>query len=62
MQPHVSTERLESSSQRELFRCERWCPVCGGPSVDHRLMRRCVRCGFTICEGCEGGELSPDEE
>jgi hypothetical protein len=41
------------------------CPLCGGTLIDLRGMRRCLRCSFVICEGCESwneseeGEASP---
>jgi hypothetical protein len=35
------------------------CPVCQGLLVDLRGSFRCVRCQFTICEGCEGGPAGP---
>lgn len=31
------------------------CPVCGGQLTEARSLWRCVRCSYTLCEGCEGG-------
>lgn len=33
----------------------RVCPLCNGPLVPLEGLRRCVRCQFSYCEGCEGG-------
>jgi len=30
------------------------CPACGGPLLELRTTLRCVRCHFTICDGCAG--------
>jgi hypothetical protein len=35
--------------------CPLLCPVCGGLLLLLRRDLRCQRCGFAICEGCEGG-------
>ena len=31
------------------------CPICGGGLIETRSLQRCVRCGFALCQGCEGG-------
>jgi hypothetical protein len=31
------------------------CPFCGGHLVRLASHLRCSRCGFTLCEGCDGG-------
>jgi hypothetical protein len=38
------------------------CPMCGGAVRPQRSGWQCVRCGFTICEGCEGGAGECDTE
>jgi hypothetical protein len=45
-----------SSSSGKECACQPSCPVCGGALVPLRGAFRCVRCSFTICEDCEGGE------
>ena len=35
------------------------CPVCGGSLIQQGNHAQCVRCAFTICDGCEGS--SPEE-
>ncbi len=34
------------------------CPLCGGRLQPLGDQRRCTRCAFSLCDGCEGG---PDE-
>lgn len=43
--------------------CAVVCLACGGEIIRGRGLSRCVRCGFVLCEGCEGGEnfTLPDE-
>ena len=40
------------------------CPICQGRLLTQRGLMRCVRCGFTLCIGCEGAdpsEFAPSE-
>jgi len=54
MQPPVSRER-ESVPARTASILEQACPVCSGPLVESRSERRCLRCGFGLCDACDGG-------
>jgi hypothetical protein len=29
------------------------CPFCGGHTIETRGARRCLRCHWSVCEGCE---------
>lgn len=59
MQTSSPTVRSEPLTSSRTSNCERCCPLCGGPVVDVRSMRRCVRCSFTLCEGCDGAGEAP---
>ena len=64
MRPAVSAGCVESSAQRDVSNCERFCPLCNGPMVDGGSVLRCLRCAFTACVGCDGGgaESLPETE
>ena len=32
------------------------CPICNGSLIETKGMFRCVRCNFSFCAGCDGGE------
>jgi hypothetical protein len=53
MQPETSRERPEAAVYQ--------CPVCGAEAVPGRSELRCVRCGFVLCVGCEGGVGSVED-
>jgi hypothetical protein len=36
------------------------CPVCGNVLVPLRGFARCGRCSYTLCQGCEGGQVGPE--
>ena len=55
MQPPVSARANESSVRPQTSNCETACPLCAGPVVEVRSLRRCLRCSFTTCVGCGGG-------
>jgi len=38
------------------------CPCCGAPVVPLRGQCRCSRCSFTLCEECDSGAASVDDE
>jgi hypothetical protein len=63
MPPQPSTHTSEPAQPRNPM-CEFTCPVCGGAAVEMRTGRRCVRCAFTLCDGCEmdGREAIADNE
>lgn len=44
----------EQSERREVER--QTCPLCGGWFHPQSGAWRCGRCGFALCQGCEGGE------
>jgi hypothetical protein len=35
------------------------CPLCAGRLVALHNTYRCLRCRFSLCVGCEGGEVCP---
>jgi hypothetical protein len=59
MLPKTPAVTAGATSNRKECACQPSCPVCSGPLVPLRGAFRCVRCSFTICEGCEGGEGEP---
>ena len=48
-------------TDRPRTTCQPRCPICSGPFIEMRGLRRCAQCSFTICEGCEGGPDEPME-
>ncbi len=52
--------RPESMPGGKVSNPERACPLCGGTVVETRASRRCTRCAYTVCDGCESGP--PDGE
>jgi hypothetical protein len=53
--PAETSVTTEQSSYARESHHQLACPVCSGLLVPLRGSVRCARCGFTFCEGCEGG-------
>jgi hypothetical protein len=56
MQPASSSVASETSPLPSNV--EAVCPICRGALAVLRGTKRCVRCSFSFCEGCEGDRPS----
>lgn len=37
------------------------CPLCGGRMNFFRSAHQCLRCGFVLCESCEGNDFAESD-
>jgi hypothetical protein len=54
MEEHIETVRVDGDLESTHGFCRNACPVCGGELTEAHRLRRCARCGFSLCEGCDG--------
>ena len=51
-EPSVREERRDAKEGQPC------CPVCLGGLIPQRGAWRCVRCGFSLCVGCDSSPMS----